>query len=261
MSVNTGPKGVINDAKLAAEQEVLKRNERNERNREVLLGRAQVSTTVIDDMKQQSKDTRLENAGINNIQDLRSIYKEHDDIRDKLKSANTSDEDDNDLDSELEELLDLDLEGGTKREDLAMLQSWRDQRLRELQDSAAKSSIYSGSEPQQSFGSLEEVGGNDYLKALYSSSDAHKVVLVLYDESAECVLICKLLEMLAQKHYTTHFIKMYYSESDMSQDCLPTILAYSDGGDQLVANIVRVIDEIPPNSDISAASLEDVLKR
>ncbi len=64
---------------------------------------------------------------------------------------------------------------------------------------------------------------------------------------------------LAQKHVTTRFVKLHFTDAEMDVAAVPAALAYK-GGD-LIANLVAIIDEIPPGRDLSASTLEMILKQ
>lgn len=67
------------------------------------------------------------------------------------------------------------------------------------------------------------------------------------------------LSALARKHDTTRFIKLSYEEADLDVMTVPAVLAYKGG--ELIANLVSVIDQIPPDRDMSAASMELLLQQ
>ena len=52
---------------------------------------------------------------------------------------------------------------------------------------------------------------------------------------------------------------MSYLDAEMSPAAVPAVLAYKAG--DLIANLVSVVDELPPGRDLSTSSLELVLKR
>jgi hypothetical protein len=66
------------------------------------------------------------------------------------------------------------------------------------------------------------------------------------------------LANLARKHEFTHFVKLSYLEAEMDPVSIPAILAYKGG--ELIANLVNVVDEIPAGRDMSASSLESILR-
>jgi len=64
---------------------------------------------------------------------------------------------------------------------------------------------------------------------------------------------------LARRHVYTRFIKIHYSEAEMDPKVMPAVIAYKAG--ELIANMPRVVDEIPSNRELSTESLELVLKK
>lgn len=52
---------------------------------------------------------------------------------------------------------------------------------------------------------------------------------------------------------------MHYIEAEMDAACVPAILAYR--AEELFANLVALIDEIPAGRDLSSLSLEQLLKQ
>ena len=67
------------------------------------------------------------------------------------------------------------------------------------------------------------------------------------------------LSTLARKHEFTRFVKLNYQDAEMIPIAVPAILAYKAG--DLIANLVSVVDEIPPGRNLSTSSLELVLKQ
>jgi len=64
---------------------------------------------------------------------------------------------------------------------------------------------------------------------------------------------------LARQHATTRFVKLHYQEAEMEVAGVPALLAYR-GGDKF-AGLVPVVDEMPDDAELSAATLETVLRR
>jgi len=54
-------------------------------------------------------------------------------------------------------------------------------------------------------------------------------------------------------------VKLHYEEAEMEVAGVPALLAYR-GGDKF-AGLVPVVDEIPDDAELSAATLETVLRR
>jgi hypothetical protein len=54
-------------------------------------------------------------------------------------------------------------------------------------------------------------------------------------------------------------VKLHHLEAEMEASVVPAVLGYKGG--ELFANIMRIVDEIPPGRNLSADSLELVLRR
>ena len=55
------------------------------------------------------------------------------------------------------------------------------------------------------------------------------------------------------------FVKLHFEDAEMEPAGVPALLAYQ-GGDKF-AGLVPMVDEIPDDADLSAGTLETVLKR
>ena len=64
---------------------------------------------------------------------------------------------------------------------------------------------------------------------------------------------------LARKYDFVRFVKLSCEEAEMDRAAIPAILAYKNG--DLFANLVSVVDEIPPHMELNTSSLEAVLAR
>ncbi|KAK9361181.1 hypothetical protein V1504DRAFT_452265 [Lipomyces starkeyi] len=257
---NTGPKGVILDSQVAGAEANQYRLRAQQQRSVQMVARAPTTTTVLEDEVEKERSVILEEEG--GVEDVPSqeILQEYSKTKTwLLEKRNEADggEEDSDLGSELEELLDLDMTGERKREDMSVLQKWREQRLQELRADAEVSSLGR----LQTFGMLKDADDDGYLNALESGDRNQVVILLLFDESQESKMISSLLSQIAQRYITINFIRMHYLETEMDKVGIPAILAYKNHGDQIIANIARVVDELPPISGLTAAALESVLKR
>ncbi|KAJ8101197.1 hypothetical protein POJ06DRAFT_250728 [Lipomyces tetrasporus] len=260
MTENTGPKGVISDARVAAAQASNDRlRARRERTAQAV-AHAPTTTTVLDDVAEKKTSLKLVEAGFKAVpsqETLEEYTRTMNVVRNERHEAEVGEED-SDLDSELDELIDLDMNGERKREDMSVLLKWREDRLRELKANATVPSSHAQS---HSFGKLIDADSDGYLEALESGDRNQVVIVLLYDESQESKMISALLSQIAQQYITISFVQMHYSETEMDKVGIPAILAYTDHGDRIVANIARVVDELPPTSRLEVANLESVLKR
>ena len=67
------------------------------------------------------------------------------------------------------------------------------------------------------------------------------------------------VRQLARQHKYTRFIRMSYEEAEIEVAGVPAILAYKDG--DKFAGMVPVIDEIPDDAELSAVTLESMMKK
>lgn len=67
------------------------------------------------------------------------------------------------------------------------------------------------------------------------------------------------MQELAQKHLDVRFIKLHFEEAEMEPTGVPALIAYRGG--EKFADLVPIIQEMPDDADVDAASLESVLKR
>lgn len=67
------------------------------------------------------------------------------------------------------------------------------------------------------------------------------------------------IKALARKHAATRFVKLHYQEAEMEVAGVPAVLAYRGG--EKFAGLVPVVDEIPDDADLSAATLEALFQR
>ncbi|KAI9678577.1 MAG: hypothetical protein M1817_005634 [Caeruleum heppii] len=142
--------------------------------------------------------------------------------------------------------------------DEEFMDRWRNSRLRELKTGSVKSRRMSPS--MRVYGTVQRVDAVGYLDAVEKVGRETVVVVCIYDDQSEVsqqVEDC--LVSLAQKQSTTRFVKLHFEEAEMDVASVPAILAYRAG--ELFANLVAIIDEIPPDRALSSSSLEAVLKK
>lgn len=78
-------------------------------------------------------------------------------------------------------------------------------------------------------------------------------------QSSESQFVEDCFNTLARRYATTRFVKLHHQEAEMDPAVVPAVLAYKGG--ELFANIMRIVDEIPPGRNLSTDSLELVLRR
>ena len=153
---------------------------------------------------------------------------------------------------------------------------WRRSRLQELQKGGHGSKMHSRQRSTRLWGSLTKVDGEGYLDALDKSPADTVVVVYIYDDSVSCARVLALtnadqmqsevstaieecIRSLARKHLETRFIKLHYRIAEMEPAGVPAVLAYRNG--DKFAGLVPVIQEIPDDADLSATTLENVMRR
>lgn len=138
------------------------------------------------------------------------------------------------------------------------VRTWRKNRLQELRTGVATTRRQSPS--KRKYGRVEAVDAAGYLDAVERVSSETIVVVTVYnDESDESRFVEDCLNTLSRRYVTTRFVKLHHVEAEMESSVVPAVLAYKGG--ELFANIMRIVDEIPPGRNLSAESLELVLRR
>ncbi|KAI9698713.1 MAG: hypothetical protein M1836_003823 [Candelina mexicana] len=146
-----------------------------------------------------------------------------------------------------------------EEDDEEFMRTWRQSRLAQLRVRPEPPRRKS-SPSKRNYGWLETVDAIGYLDAVEKVPADTVVVVFIYDKQSE---VSKMVEdcfmTLAQKHVSTRFVKLHFTDAEMDVAAVPAALAYK-GGD-LIANLVAIIDEIPPGRDLSAFTLEMILEQ
>ncbi|KAK6348980.1 hypothetical protein TWF730_009740 [Orbilia blumenaviensis] len=143
-------------------------------------------------------------------------------------------------------------------DDDELMQAWRQRRLQELKSGSNfnRKKVATG----RRYGRLETVDANGYLDAIEKvTADTVVVVLIYDDRSSESQFVEDCIGTLARRHVSTGFVKLHYTEAEMDRKVVPAILAYRGG--ELIANLPRIVDEIPAGRPLSSESLETVLRK
>ncbi|KAF4553836.1 Hypothetical protein D9617_6g095690 [Elsinoe fawcettii] len=151
-------------------------------------------------------------------------------------------------------------------DDEVFMESWRRERLRELQNHNGRR-IGSGGSPggrggsrKRGYGGLVPVDGTGFLEAVDGSGRDTVVVVYIYDDQSEVSdLIEVCVQELARKYINTRFVKLHYHDAEMEPAGVPAVLAYK-GGDKF-AGLVPVFNEIPDDADVTAQTLEKVFQK
>ncbi|KAI8388670.1 thioredoxin-like protein [Radiomyces spectabilis] len=139
-------------------------------------------------------------------------------------------------------------------EDEAALQRFRQQRLAELRNM----NNHAVRQQHRVFGTVQDITAEEYASVIDKEWKTVPIIIHLYDESIrECRTLDDYFVGLAYKYALAKFVRV--SATDLEFDLVgsPAILAYRGG--ILVANLVRLIDEVGPQFIVDA--VEDVLLR
>ncbi|KXS20170.1 hypothetical protein M427DRAFT_142949 [Gonapodya prolifera JEL478] len=113
----------------------------------------------------------------------------------------------------------------------------------------------------KTFGLVTQITQDDYVAAVEHEPPQVTVVVHLFQRTHPlCVKVNSHLDKLAVKYARTKFLRIVSTDADPDFDeiALPAILAYRDG--QLIANLIRVQDEVPGNGGtIELNDLENLL--
>ena len=63
---------------------------------------------------------------------------------------------------------------------------------------------------------------------------------------------------LARAHSTTRFVRLHYDEAEMEVAGVPALLAYRGG--EKFAGLVPITEELPEDAELSAETLDALLK-
>ncbi|KAI9793856.1 MAG: hypothetical protein M1816_007108 [Peltula sp. TS41687] len=144
--------------------------------------------------------------------------------------------------------------------DEEFIQRWRNERLSELRGVSGQQPRSRRQSPSmRRYGRVETVDAVGYLDAIEKVAKETIVVVCIYDDESEISAQVEAhLSVLATKHTTTRFVKLHYQDAEMDPTSIPAILAYKQG--ELMANLVGIINEIPSDKGLTVASLEGVMR-
>ncbi|KAK5115849.1 hypothetical protein LTR85_009443 [Meristemomyces frigidus] len=140
------------------------------------------------------------------------------------------------------------------------MDKWRRNRLLEMRKGTPGSNMHSRERSRRLWGGLTTVDGEGYLDAVDKSPPDTVVVVYIYDDCSEVsTSVEECIRSIARKHIGTRFIKLHYRDAEMEPAGVPALLAYRSG--DKFAGLVPVIQDIPDDADLSATTLENVLRR
>lgn len=129
------------------------------------------------------------------------------------------------------------------------LKYFRDKRLLELRNNTRQ---------QRVFGSLTTITADEYANVIDEEWENIPVIVHLYDNSiSTCKLLDDHLRGLSNKYSLAKFVRVSADELEFDLVESPAILVYKNG--ILIANLVRIIDEVSKRFDID--EIEDILTR
>ncbi|KAI9798254.1 MAG: hypothetical protein M1825_005387, partial [Sarcosagium campestre] len=103
------------------------------------------------------------------------------------------------------------------------------------------------------FGRMDTVDAVGYLDAIEKVGEQTVVVVFIYDDESEVsAQVESLLHGLARKHATTHFVRLHYLDAEMDVASTPAVLAYRAGElfANLVAIIDEIPSDLPLSSTV-----------
>ncbi|KAF2736031.1 thioredoxin-like protein [Polyplosphaeria fusca] len=132
----------------------------------------------------------------------------------------------------------------------SFLRRWRENRLRDLHNGLRSRTA----SPSKRIPAVDDEG---YLNAIENVKEDKVVVVFIYDDRSEISSeVEKYMTELYSMHYrSTNFVKYHYEDAEIGVAGVPAVLAYRNQGEQF-ADLVPLLDELPHNAELSAASLE-----
>ncbi|CEG73069.1 hypothetical protein RMATCC62417_08519 [Rhizopus microsporus] len=159
-------------------------------------------------------------------------------------------------DKRQEGLLILEHKNDDDDNDDEVIKMYRQKRLNELRNMKANNHLLR--QQQKVFGHVNDVNVDEYLKAIDNEWKTVPVIVHIYDKRIPaCNKLDEYLIDLAKKYALAKFIRIHATEIDFDLVGSPAILAYQGG--ILIANLVRIIDEVGQRFDVE--SIEDILQR
>ncbi|KAI8619620.1 thioredoxin-like protein [Chytriomyces sp. MP71] len=164
-------------------------------------------------------------------------------IQRQIEAEEKAKEDFNDEDEEVDDLI-----KSLEDEEDPFIKAYKGRRLMEMANLSYR----------QSYGSLKEIGVDQYVQCVDSASRDVTVLVHLYQPRMEsCRLVNAYLEILAAHFHAVKMVKIISTLADASFDdiALPAILMYRNG--ELVKSLLRMTDEIGGWAKTGRCSLED----
>lgn len=156
---------------------------------------------------------------------------------------------------------DDDFDGLEDDEDDDFMANWRSSRMQEIRKGGASAfKTQTTQRGARTYGSLMTVDAAGYLHAVDHSPPGTLVLVYIYDDDSDVsIAIEEALRDLAQMWPSVRFVRLHFAEAEMEPAGVPALLAYADG--EKFAGLVPVVDELPDEGELSAETLEGVLRR
>jgi len=227
----TGPKGVIADYKFHQKQNAIRR-EQHEREVQANINKGSMASGWIQRQIEQEEREKFGET-VDEIEEKKS------ENTISMRELNKALEEHNEFDELLED------------DDEFMIQ-YRQKRLQELKRIAGRTR----------FGTLYQIGVNQFVDAIDNEDSRTAVIIHLFQPyNEQCKILNQYLMALAEKYRLAKFLCIISTEADPNFDdiALPTLLCYRNK--ELIANLVRVTDEIPTmdNGMFDIEDLENLL--
>ncbi|RAR13225.1 thioredoxin-like protein [Stemphylium lycopersici] len=146
--------------------------------------------------------------------------------------------------------------------DEGFMRQWRENRLKELQNVGERIRSRTNSPSRRVYGSMPLVDGEGYLDAVDKTASATTVVVFVYNshlEAATSQLFEQVMQDVAKRNDTVRFVKMDNLDAEIEDAGVPGILAYRGG--EKFADILGLRDQFPHDRELSAVSLETLMRQ
>lgn len=145
-------------------------------------------------------------------------------------------------------------------EDSSFVETWRQQRLLELQAIRNEVTYRRTSPSIRQYGNFEKVTPLGYLDAIEKVTPDTIVVVFVYDENCSVSdMAYDALVPIVSQNPTVRFVRIDFKDIEFDNAGVPAILAYKDQGN-LFVNLTSLFEHIPGNH-IDTCVMESMLKK
>ncbi|KAF1943811.1 phosducin [Clathrospora elynae] len=144
------------------------------------------------------------------------------------------------------------------------MKQWREARLRELQNVGERIRSRTNSPSRRIYGGMPLVDGEGYLDAVDKTASGTTVVVFIYNKDSEDnkdprAKMEAVMRDVAKRNDTVRFVKMHNDDAEIEDAGVPAVLAYKGG--EKFADLIPLLKALPVDSELSAVSLETVLRQ